>query len=95
VVEPIYTLENCHFVGQFDWGLSVFWRSAIQEAFWLEPLAAAVRADGIQINKHRFAEPGVSQFELETGPNVSPFTIVQRVKGATAIPRTTTNAKTV
>ncbi len=44
-------------------------------------LAIATEQDGIRILKHRFIKPGVSQFLLSSKPEVSPKTLVARVKG--------------
>jgi REP element-mobilizing transposase RayT len=79
--EPIYTRGNCHVGGELKWGFSVFWRTPVNESPWLEQLAAATKSDGIDVRRHRFAKPGVSQFELSTRADVSPYMIVQRVKG--------------
>ena len=78
---PIYTPDNCTIGGELKWGLSVFWRNAVHDAPWLDDITAAVIADRIEVRKHHFAQPGVSQFQLRTPSDISPYTIVQRVKG--------------
>jgi REP element-mobilizing transposase RayT len=78
---PIYARENCSFSCPLQWGLSVFWRSAMTDDSWFAELAAALENDGIRALGHRFVKPGVSQFVLSTQPEVAPLTIVERTKG--------------
>jgi REP element-mobilizing transposase RayT len=53
----------------------------MQQDDWLNELATALEPDGIRLLRHRFAQPGVSQFALSTQSHVAPLRIVQRVKG--------------
>ena len=80
-LQPLYTLENCTFSSPLQWGLSVFWRTPVQDASWFPELAHALEPDGIRLLGHRFLRPGTSQFALSTRPDVSPVLLVQRVKG--------------
>lgn len=78
---PIYTRDNCRFVGPLQWGLTVFWRTPPGRDDWVGELSTALAPDGIRLLGHRFESPAVSQFAISTQPQVAPLLIVQRVKG--------------
>ncbi|MBC8869751.1 MAG: transposase [Planctomycetes bacterium] len=80
-LNPIYTRENCSFSCPLQWGLTVFWRTPERKDGWFPELAAATEPDGIRLLRHRFSEPGISQFAVSTKIHVSPLLVVQRVKG--------------
>jgi REP element-mobilizing transposase RayT len=77
----IYTLQNCHAAFQLNWALSLFWHEAPSGCDWLPELSQATEPDGVQILKHQFIKPGVSQFLVSTRPDVAPERMVWSVKG--------------
>lgn len=80
-MDPIYTADNSQFSCPLQWGLTVFWREDMPTEGWLPVIAAALETDGIRVLGHRHEFSKISQFMLSTLPQVSPSTIVQRVKG--------------
>jgi REP element-mobilizing transposase RayT len=79
---PIYTADNCRFAYQLNWSLSIFTTGALADATqWLEPLKAAVEADGVRILEHRLKDGRTHQFLLSTKPHVSPAQAIRSVKG--------------
>src|SRR5262245_803592 len=80
--EPIYTADNCRFAYQLNWSLAVFTTGVLAEAAeWLDPLKAAVEADGVRILEHRLKDDRAHQFLLSTKPHVSPAQTIRSVKG--------------
>ena len=80
-MDPVYTTDVCRFSCPLQWGLTVFWREDMPPDDWLPVLSTALEPDGIRVLGHRHESSTVSQFMLSTLPQVSPSTIVQRVKG--------------
>lgn len=79
--EAIYTAENTKPAYQLDWSYSLFWHSPPQNADWFDQLQPLTEPDGVRLLQHEFAQPHVSQFLISTQPQVTPQTLVQRVKG--------------
>ena len=79
--DPIYTAANTNPAYQLNWSLSVFWAEPPPDLDWLDPLRAALDADGIRILEHRVALPKTSQFLVSTRPDAAPEDTVRLVKG--------------
>lgn len=79
--DPIYTTLNCQAAYQLNWMLSIFWNEPVESSPWLDNLKEATEPDGVRILKHRFPQPGVSQFFISTKPEVSPRDFARSIKG--------------
>ena len=77
----VYTTDNCHFAGLLQWSLALYWKEPQHSDDWLPRLADACEPDGIRIQSHRFRTPTISLFHVGTLGNVSPKTMLQRIKG--------------
>ena len=80
-VAPVYTRENCVLAYQLFWELVVYWRFYVYDATWLSLLKQETGAQGLQVLKHRFLNPGVSRFEVSTTPDISPRGLAEIVRG--------------
>ncbi len=79
----IYTPHTCcERAYQLNWSYSLFWRDeVVPDRDWLAQLVQACEKDHIRVLEHRAASSTVSQFLISTRPDLSPVTLLQRVKG--------------
>ena len=77
---PLYSRVNCLFAYQLHWTLLLYWRYKVSDAKWWSGVQRQAAEDGIQLVRHGFVRPGLSQIELSSTPNLSPLSVIHKLQ---------------